>query len=345
MRALITGVTGMDGSHLASMLAERGHEVHGVVRRVSNPNYGNIQSLINRDAITLHHADMSDMSSLNQVVAGVAPDWVFNLAAQSFVARSFSEPEHTMDITGLGPLRLFEAVRRHAPKARVYQASSSEMFGSSLMNPLTKRGRAADMNAPFAPCSVYGVAKLAAHHTAHTYRRAYGLFISCGILFNHESSHRSTHFVTRKITHGIARLKYGLQDKLELGNLTAVRDWGYSPDYCDAMVRILENDEPEDLIIATGEGHSVAEWLLEAAKVAGMADEIVGPDGRLSLPPDGQIQSVERERRPTDIDWLVGNPAKASRIIKWVPKTRFKEIVRLMVEHDLELAKLEAARA
>ncbi len=321
-RALITGVTGQDGSYLAELLLAKGYEVYGLVRRLSTPNLHHIQPILDR--ITLVDGDLMDQSSLDAAVRTARPDEVYNLAAQSFVATSFVQPVLTGEITGLGVVRLLEAVRAHAPHARVYQASSSEMFGKVDREPQ-------DESTPMHPRSPYGVAKVYAYWACVNYREAHGIFISNGILFNHESQRRGHEFVTRKISHGVASIALGRSKELALGNLEAKRDWGYAPDYVDLMWRILQHREPTEFVGATGEAHSVKEFLEEAFQVAGVPDW------------EKHVVSEERLFRPSEVYNLRGEASKAKHLLGWEPTVRFHELVKIMVESDL--ATLQEARA
>lgn len=313
--ALITGVTGQDGSYLAEFLLGKGYRVVGIVRRLSSPNLTNLTGVADR--IELLDGDLMDQSSLSRAVETVSPDEVYNLAAQSFVGTSFTQPLLTGEITGLGTLRLLEAVRVNAPRARVYHASSSEMFGHVETEPQ-------DEATSFHPRSPYGVAKVYAYWAGVNYREAYSLFVSNGILFNHESPRRGLEFVTRKITDAVARIATGHAETLTLGNLEARRDWGYAPDYVDLMWRVLQAKEPGDFVGATGESHTVREFVEEAFSVAG----IERWEDRLRIDP--------KFNRPSEVFNLRGNPAKAKRELGWEPTTRFRDLVRIMVEADLE---------
>jgi GDPmannose 4,6-dehydratase len=322
-RALITGITGQDGSYLSELLLAKGYEVHGVVRRSSMLTRGRIEHLQGvgeqyRGRLELHYSDLTDMGSLDEVVARVEPDEVYNLAAQSHVRISFDMPDYTFQVTGLGAFRLLEALRRHRPSARFYQASSSEMFGKVAEVPQRE-------TTPFHPRSPYGIAKTMAHHTALHYREAYGMYTCNGILFNHESPRRGENFVTRKIAKAAARIAAGLEDTLVLGNLDALRDWGYAPEYVEAMWLMLQQDEPDDYVVATGETHSVKEFV-EAAF------ERVGLDWRRHVRYDSSYE------RPTEVDILQGDAGKAKSRLGWEPATRFADLVDLMV--DAELAEL-----
>ena len=313
-RAFITGVTGQDGSYLAELLLDKGYEVYGLVRRLSSPNMANVDAIYDR--LHILDGDLTDQSSLNQAIKVAEPDEVYNLAAQSFVATSFVQPALTGEISGLGALRLLEAVRAHAPAAKFYQASSSEMFGHIDREPQNEL-------TPFHPRSPYGVAKVYAYWASVNFREAYSLFVANGILFNHESPRRGLEFVTRKISDGVARIVLHKSDSLTLGNLDARRDWGYAPDYVDLMWRTLQQSEPQDFVGATGESHSVREFVTEAFKVVGI---------------DSWQQYVKvdpRFNRPAEVYSLRGDASKAKRILGWEPSIRFPQLVRLMVEADL----------
>jgi GDPmannose 4,6-dehydratase len=314
-RALVTGVTGQDGSLLAAFLSEKGYRVFGLVRRLSSPNLANIASI--KDGIDLLDGDLMDQSSLNEAVKRADPSEVYNLAAQSFVGASFSQPALTGEVTGLGALRLLEATRTHAPSARFYQAASSEMFGHVDREPQ-------DETTPFHPRSPYGVAKVYAYWACVNYREAYSMFVSNGILYNHESEIRGIEFVTRKISDGVARIATGHAKHIVLGNIETRRDWGYAPDYVDLMWRILQHSTPDDFIGATGESHTVKEFVAEAFRVAGIADW------------ESHVKLDPKFNRPSEVYNLRGDASKAKRILGWEPRTRFKELVRIMVEADLE---------
>jgi len=315
-KALITGITGQDGSYLAELLLEKGYEVHGLVRRSSSFNTWRIDHV--RDQLVLHYGDLVDSNSLARALEALQPDEVYNLAAQSHVKVSFEMPEYTTDVTALGVLRLLDAVRNLGSKARVYQAGSSEMFGLVQENPQTEK-------TPFHPRSPYGVSKVYGHWLAVNYRESYGMHISNGILFNHESPRRGENFVTRKITMGVAAIKQGREKELKLGNLDAKRDWGYAKDYVDAMWRILQQEKPGDYVIATGETHSVREFCQEAFGAAGLDwKDFVKVDPKYF--------------RPAEVDLLLGDASKARRELGWSPKVTFKELAKLMVEADLESA-------
>ena len=312
--ALITGITGQDGSYLAELLLEKGYRVVGMVRRSSTESFERIAHLVDR--VELRQADLLDQLSLVNLIREVAPDEVYNLAAQSFVPTSFSQPLLTGEFTALGVTRLLEALRLVAPEARFYQASSSEMFGQVRETPQ-------DEATPFHPRSPYGVAKLYAHWITVNYRESYGLFACSGILFNHESPRRGREFVTRKIAEAAARIALGLQDELRLGNLDARRDWGYAPEYVEAMWRMLQRDEPGDYVVGSGEHRSCREF-------CEIAFEHVGLDW------SGRVRVDSELLRPAEVDLLVANPAKARRELGWRPRTSFPELVRIMVDAELE---------
>jgi GDPmannose 4,6-dehydratase len=320
-KALITGITGQDGSFLAEQLLDKGYEVHGIVRRSSSFNTERIDPIY-RDRheegvqLFLHHGDLQDSSRLVRLLYELQPDEVYNLAAQSHVRVSYDVPEYTNDVTGMGAVRMLEAMRDAGVDSRYYQASSSEMFGST---PPPQ-----DEDTPFHPRSPYAVAKVQAFWITVNYRESYGMHASNGILFNHESERRGETFVTRKITRGLAAIHLGLQDKLFMGNLDAQRDWGYAPDYTDAMWRMLQQDEPEDYVIATGEMHTVREFLDESAAVLGMDWE-------------KHVEFDPRYLRPAEVDALQGDPTKAKEKLGWTPTTTFKDLVKIMIEHDVKL--------
>jgi GDPmannose 4,6-dehydratase len=313
-KAFVTGITGQDGSYLAELLLAKGYEVHGLVRRSSSFNTWRIDSL--RDRLVLHYGDLVDQNSLMRTLQQVEPQEVYNLAAQSHVKVSFEMPEYTGSVTALGVLRLLDAVRDLGLDTRVYQAGSSEMFGLVQETPQSEK-------TPFYPRSPYGVAKVFGHWTAVNYRESYGMHVSNGILFNHESPRRGENFVTRKITLGIAAIKRGKARELRLGNLEARRDWGFAGDYVEAMWRMLQQDEADDYVVATGETRSVQEFCEEAFGYAGL-------DWRTFVKVDPKYF------RPAEVDVLLGNPAKAKAKLGWEPKVGFKELVRRMVDADLE---------
>jgi GDPmannose 4,6-dehydratase len=316
--ALITGVTGQDGSYLADLLLEKGYDVHGMVRRASTEKFERIEHI--RHRLTLHQGDLLDQRSLVDTLRASKPDEIYNLAAMSFVAVSWVQPTLTAEFTGVGVTRMLEAMRETCPEARFYQASSSEMFGKVREVPQTE-------TTPFYPRSPYGVAKAYGHFITVNYRESYGLPCSSGILFNHESSRRGLEFVTRKITWHAAAIKHGLIDKLRLGNLDAERDWGYAKDYVEAMWLMLQRDTPEDYVIATNKAHSVRNCVEIAFDEAGLGDwqQYVETDASLV--------------RPAEVDHLIGDYSKAERDLGWAPQTSFEELIRLMTRSDLELLK------
>ena len=327
--ALITGVTGQDGSYLTELLLAKGYWVHGIVRRSSSVNTARIETHTfdphdKRARLFLHYGDLADAGGLRSIIDRVAPDEIYNLGAQSHVRVSFDQPEYTADIVGTGTLRLLEAVRHYAAASgrmiKVYQAGSSEMYGSTPA-PQSE-------TTPFKPRSPYAVGKVAAHHFAANYREAYGLFIANGILFNHESPRRGETFVTRKITRALGRIKFGLQDTLYLGNLEARRDWGFAGDYVQAMWLMLQQESPDDYVVATGESHSVQEFLEIAARRADV-------DWKRHVTVD------PRYFRPTEVDVLEGNATRARTRLGWRQKVDFGGLVAMMVDHDLELARQE----
>jgi GDPmannose 4,6-dehydratase len=314
-RALITGITGQDGSYLADLLLEKGYEVHGMVRRASTETFQRLEHI--RDDLVLHTGDLLDQRSLGDVLRECEPEEIYNLAAMSFVAASWSQPVLTAEFTAVGVTRMLEAMREVVPDARFYQASSSEMFGKVREVPQSE-------TTPFYPRSPYGVAKVYGHHITVNYRESYDLSACSGILFNHESERRGLEFVTRKVTHGAAAIKLGLQDELALGNLDAERDWGYAKDYVEAMWLMLQQDEPDDYVIATGEAHSVRELVNVAFEHAG-------------VDPVRHVKTDPRFLRPAEVEHLIGDSAKARRKLGWEPHTSFEKLVRLMVDSDLEL--------
>jgi GDPmannose 4,6-dehydratase len=314
--ALITGITGQDGSYLAELLLDRGYDVHGMVRRASTEKFDRIEHL--RDRITLHQGDLLDQRSLVDTLRASTPDEIYNLAAMSYVAVSWIQPTLTAEFTGVGATRMLEAVREAAPEARFYQASSSEMFGKVLEVPQTE-------TTPFYPRSPYGVAKVYAHFITVNYRESYDLFACSGILFNHESPRRGLEFVTRKITWHAAAIKYGLQEELRLGNLDAERDWGYAKDYVQAMYLMLQQDTPEDYVIASNRTNTVRECVQIAFDEAGVDDW------------ERHVVIDPAFLRPAEVDQLIGNPAKAKEKLGWEPTTSFEELIRLMTRSDLEL--------
>jgi GDPmannose 4,6-dehydratase len=320
-RALITGITGQDGSYLAELLLTKGYAVHGMVRRSSSENFERINHL--RDRVTLHQGDLLDQYSLSSLLREIRPDEAYNLAAQSFVPTSWNQPVLTGEFTALGVTKMLEAIRHTSPEVRFYQASSSEMFGKVRETPQTEL-------TPFYPRSPYGVAKVYGHHITVNYRESFGLYAVSGILFNHESPRRGLEFVTRKVTDGAARIKLGLQKTLSMGNLDAHRDWGFAGDYVDAMWRMLQQSQADDYVIATHESHTVRE-------LCELAFSRVGLDWQKHVVID------ERFVRPAEVDLLVGNPAKARERLSWKPTVTFRELVHMMVDADLKRLK-EGAR-
>jgi GDPmannose 4,6-dehydratase len=318
-RALITGITGQDGSYLADLLVAKGYEVHGMVRRASTEKFDRIEHL--RERITLHQGDLLDHRSLVDALRAAMPDEIYNLAAMSFVAVSWIQPTLTAEFTGLGVTRMLEAMREVCPDARFYQASSSEMFGKVREVPQTE-------TTPFYPRSPYGVAKAYGHHITVNYRESYGLHATSGILFNHESPRRGLEFVTRKISWHAAAIALGRVQKLALGNLDAERDWGYAKDYVEAMWLMLQQDDPEDFVIATGKANSVRECVDIAFDQAGVRV-------------DDHVVVDESLKRPAEIDHLIGNCEKAKRVLGWEPRTSFEELIRLMVDADRALLERE----
>ena len=328
-RALITGITGQDGSYLTELLLEKGYQVFGIVRRSSSFNTDRIDHLyqdphVPNARLRLFYGDLNDSSSLNTILRNTEPDEIYNLGAQSHVRVSFDVPEYTGDVTGLGTVRILEAIRETGIQPKFYQASSSELYGRVREVPQTE-------STPFYPRSPYACAKAYAYHITVNYRESYGLFACNGILFNHESERRGETFVSRKITRAATRIKLGLQDKLYLGNLDARRDWGYARDYVEAMWLMLQAEEADDFVIATGENHSVRDFLDETF-------------GYLDLDWKEVVETDPRYYRPAEVDILLGDPSKARRVLGWEPKVGFKELVQIMVDNDLELARLESLR-
>ena len=320
-KALITGITGQDGSYLAELLLSKGYEVHGIIRRASTFNTGRIDHLykdphVNGVRLFLHYGDISDSTNLIKLLYRVQPEEIYHLAAQSHVRVSFDIPEYTGDVTGMGTIRILEALRETGVGAKFYQASSSEMFGKVQEVPQRE-------TTPFYPRSPYGVAKLYAYWATRNYRESYGMFACNGILFNHESPRRGETFVTRKITRAVAHIKAGLQKKLYLGNLDAKRDWGYAKEYVEAMWLMLQQERPDDYVIATGETHSVEDFLAEAFSHAGL-------DWR------SYVELDEKYLRPAEVDLLIGDASKAKAELGWQPSTTFAGLVRLMVDADVE---------
>ncbi len=317
-RALITGITGQDGSYLAEFLLKKNYKVYGLTRRTSTPNYERIKHI--EDRIELIPGDLLDQQSLTSAVEYSNPDEIYNLAAQSFVATSWSQPVLTGEFTALGATRMLEAIRQVKPKTKYYQASSSEMFGQVEQTPQTEKTN-------FHPRSPYGVAKVYAHWITINYRESYDLFAVSGILFNHESPRRGLEFVTRKISHSVARIKLGLQDHLFLGNLSAKRDWGFAGDYVEAMWLMLQQEKADDYVIATGENHSVEEFVKAAFEVIGVNNW------------KKYVKISKEFMRPAEVDFLIGDASKARKILGWTPKISFKALVKMMVEADIKLIK------
>ena len=321
-KALITGITGQDGSYLADLLVAKGYEVHGIIRRASTFNTARIDHLyqdphVNGVRLFLHYGDLADSVNLTKLLYQLQPDEVYNLGAQSHVRVSFDIPEYTADVTGVGTIRILEAIRESGVKPRFYQASSSEMYGKVQEVPQTE-------TTPFWPRSPYGCAKMFGYWATVNYRESYGLFASNGILFNHESPRRGETFVTRKISRAVAAIKLGRQKELYLGNMEAKRDWGYAPEYVEWMWRMLQADEPDDYVLATNETHTVKEFVQEAF-------------GHVGLEWEKYLKYDARYERPAEVDLLIGDPAKAKRQLGWEPKVRFKELVQIMVDADLEM--------
>lgn len=318
MKALITGITGQDGSYLAEFLLNKNYEVHGTIRRSSNFSTHRIDHIYDR--LHLHYSDLSDCSSIYNIIKTINPDEIYNLAAQSHVKVSFEQPLYTSNITGMGIVSILEAIK-DMPHIKFYQASSSEMFGLVQQIPQSEK-------TPFYPRSPYGVSKVYSHWMTINYRESYGLHASCGILFNHESPRRGETFVTRKITRAATRIKIGLQNELLLGNLSAKRDWGFAKDYVEAMWMMLQQNKPDDFVIATGETHSVEEFCEKAF-------------GILNLDYKDFIKVNSAYLRPSEVDLLIGDYAKAKNHLNWYPKTSFDDLVKIMIESDLELAQRE----
>ena len=339
-KALITGITGQDGSYLAELLLEKGYEVHGIIRRSSSFNTGRIDHIINdekyKDQFFFHHGDVTDASNLNRILEKVEPNEIYNLAAQSHVQVSFEIPDYTAQVDALGTLRFLDAIRETRLKTKFYQASTSELFGKVQEVPQTEK-------TPFYPRSPYGVAKLYAYWIIVNYREAYDLYACNGILFNHESPRRGETFVTRKITRAASRIKEGLQDTLFLGNLNAKRDWGYAPEYCEGMWRMLQQDKPEDFVLATGEQHSVREFVELSFKELEITIEWKGAnENEIGNNKDTGKTIIEVDTkyyRPTEVETLLGDATKAKEILGWEAKTPFPELVKMIVHSDWEKVK------
>ena len=341
-KALITGITGQDGAYLTEFLLRKDYEIYGSFRRTSDLNLSRLRSLGVDDEVHLVPLELHEFTNIQRTIEQVRPDEIYNLASQSFVGLSFELPLFTADVTGLGPLRLLEAVRSVDPKIKFYQASSSEMFGK-VRSPLQNE------ETPFYPRSPYGASKLFAHWMAVNYRESYGMFVCSGLLFNHESPLRGLEFVTRKITNSVARIKHGYQNEVLLGQLDSSRDWGYAPEYVEAMWLMLQQTEPQDYVIATGETHSVREFVEIAFKSAGFDVEWSGAgvnetaidkkSGKIVVRIDPKFY------RPAEVDFLVGDYSRAKKLLGWSPKTTLKELVGIMLEHDLKLVATEGYRA
>ena len=335
-KALISGITGQDGSYLTELLLDKGYEVHGIIRRSSSFNTFRIDHLYKNESILnkslfLHYGDLTDSSNLNRLVEKIQPDEIYNLGAQSHVQVSFEIPEYTAEVDGVGTLRILDAIRETGIKTKFYQASTSELYGMAQEVPQTEK-------TPFYPRSPYGVAKLYAYWIVVNYREAYDLFACNGILFNHESERRGKTFVTRKISVAVAKIMLGLQDSLSIGNLDAKRDWGYAPEYCEFMWKMLHADKPDDYVIATGKTHTVREFIEESFSVLGQEIEWngTGIDEKGILKSSGQmvVNINHRYLRPTEVELLIGDASKAKTNLGWTPKVTFKELVKIMVTAD-----------
>lgn len=323
-KAFITGITGQDGSYLAELLLEKGYKVYGLTRRTSTQNFDRIKDIIHHENLELISGDLIDQHSLTFALQDIQPDEIYNLAAQSFVKASWEQPVLTGEFTAMGVTRVLEAMRLACPKAKFYQASSSEMFGKVREVPQNE-------NTPFYPRSPYGVAKVYGHWITVNYRESYDMFAVSGILFNHESPRRGLEFVTRKISNAVARIKLGKQDFIELGNLDAKRDWGYAKDYVEAMWLMLQQDKADDYVVATGETHSVREFLEIACKAAGLGNY------------EKYYKHNKKYDRPAEVDLLIGNPEKAQKELGWKPTVNFEQLVTLMVEKDIEVESKSAS--
>ena len=340
--ALISGITGQDGSYLAELLLKKGYNVHGIIRRSSLGNTERIEHLYHNNSelrnkrIFLHYGDLTDSSNLNRLVEKSQPDEIYNLGAQSHVKVSFEVPEYTAEVDGIGTLRFLDAIKETGLNTKFYQASTSELFGLAQEIPQTEK-------TPFYPRSPYAAAKLYSHWITINYREAYNLFASTGILFNHESERRGRSFVTRKISRGVSKIICGIENKLQLGNLSSKRDWGYAPEYVEGMWRILQNNKPDDFVLATNETHTIKEFVEESFKVLG--EEIIwegeGVDEKGILKSTGKVVvSIDPKYfRPTEVDLLIGDYSKAKEVLGWEPKIKFKELVRIMVNADFEKIK------
>nr|MDO8083619.1 GDP-mannose 4,6-dehydratase [Candidatus Sigynarchaeum springense]MDO8115914.1 GDP-mannose 4,6-dehydratase [Candidatus Sigynarchaeota archaeon] len=320
--ALITGITGQDGSYLAEFLLQKGYKVYGLVRRLSTPNFSRIEHVL--DKIIILEGDLTDEASLARAISESRPDELYNLAAQSFVATSWKQPVATAEVTAIGTLKLMDAVHHLKPNTRIYQASTSEMYGNAT-------DTVQDEQSKFSPRSPYAISKLFAHWIAVNYRESYGMYICCGILFNHESPRRGIEFVSRKITDGVARIKLGLANELVLGNLDAKRDWGFAGDYVEAMWLMLQQEKPDDYVISTGVTHSVRDFVREAFKAVGITDW------------EKHVKQDEKYMRPAELYTLQGNSTKAYNLLNWKPKMKFEDLVKLMVDADIN--RLKSGRA
>ncbi|MBW2992909.1 GDP-mannose 4,6-dehydratase [Candidatus Woesearchaeota archaeon] len=341
-KALITGITGQDGSYLAEFLLEKGYDVHGIIRRSSSFNTWRINHLYHdiheKSRLRLYHGDLTDSTNLIRLIKKIEPDEIYNLAAQSHVMVSFEKPEYTANGDALGVLRLLEAIRLLdlSSKIKLYQASTSELYGKAQEIPQSE-------TTPFYPRSPYGIAKLYAYWIIKNYREAYNIFACNGILFNHESPRRGQTFVTRKITMGLCRIKLGLQDKLFIGNLDAKRDWGYAKEYVESMWLMLQKEKPDDYVIATGETHSVREFIEEACRLLNIELEWIG-EGKEEKGINKKTEKIiieidQRYFRPTEVDHLIGDPKKAEKVLGWKARTKFNDLIRLMVESDMDILK------
>jgi GDPmannose 4,6-dehydratase len=344
--AIISGITGQDGSYLTELLLSKGYEVHGIIRRSSSFNTFRIDHLYNNKELLhkrffLHYGDLTDSSNLNRLVEKIQPTEIYNLGAQSHVQVSFEVPEYTAEVDGIGTLRFLDAIKETGVKTKFYQASTSELFGKVQEIPQTEK-------TPFYPRSPYGVAKLYAYWIVVNYREAYNVFASNGILFNHESERRGKTFVTRKITVGASRVLLGLQDMIMLGNLESKRDWGYAPEYVEGMWRILQADKADDFVLATNQTHTIKEFVEETFRVLGEEIEWKGTGvnekGVLKSSGKEVVAIDPRYFRPSEVDLLIGNPAKAKSVLGWEPKIKFKELVKIMAEADFEKAKKNGKR-
>ena len=337
-KAFITGITGQDGSYLAELLLDKGYEVHGILRRSSSFNTGRIDHIFDHKRLHLQYGDLVDSNNINNVISEINPDEIYNLGAQSHVKVSFDIPEYSAEVDALGTLRVLDAIRHNGSKAKFYQASTSELYGLVQEVPQNEK-------TPFYPRSPYATAKLYAYWTTINYREAFNIFACNGILFNHESERRGETFVTRKISIGVSKIMLGLQDTLFLGNLNALRDWGYAPEYVEAMWLMLQNKSPKDYVIATSEHHSVREFIEESFAFFGESIEWVGKGisekGILKSNGKVVVKINKKYFRPTEVETLLGDSTLAQKDMGWKPKTKFKDLVRIMVEHDFNRLKNE----